>query len=126
MKALFWPVCCAGLLSLCSCGPRVARVESVDIVPRPVTVEASDGAFDLTRSTKICLLSDDTMLLRSADFFNGLLQPSLGRALKVETGACADSDAIRVELGDLAPEAYEISIRPEGVGIVGGSPAGVY
>ena len=126
MKALFWPVCCAGLLSLCSCGPRVARVESVDIVPRPVTVEASDGAFDLTRSTKICLLSDDTMLLRSADFFNGLLQPSLGRALKVETGACADSDAIRVELGDLAPEAYEISIRPEGVRIVGGSPAGVY
>lgn len=120
MKALFWPVCCAGLLSLCSCGPRVARVESVDIVPRPVTVEASDGAFDLTRSTKICLLSDDTMLLRSADFFNGLLQPSLGRALKVETGACADSDAIRVELGDLAPEAYEISIRPEGVRIVRG------
>ena len=126
MKALFWPVFCAGFLSLCSCGPRVARVESVDIVPRPVTVEASDGAFDLTRSTKICLLSDDTMLLRSADFFNGLLQPSLGRALKVETGACADSDAIRVELGDLAPEAYEISIRPEGVRIVGGSPAGVY
>ena len=63
MKALFWPVCCAGLLSLCSCGPRVARVESVDVVPRPVTVEASEGAFDLTRSTKICLLSDDTLLL---------------------------------------------------------------
>ncbi len=66
----------AGLLcrspSLCSCGPRVARVNRSISAPRPVTVEASDGAFDLTRSTKICLLSDDTMLLRSADFFNGL------------------------------------------------------
>ena len=61
-KLLFF---CGVAAVLCSsCGKRIARVESVDIVPQPVSVVASDGAFDLTKNTKICLLSDDAELLR--------------------------------------------------------------
>ena len=80
-KLLFF---CGVAAVLCSsCGKRIARVRSVDIVPQPVSVVASDRAFDLTKNTKICLLSDDSTLNYSVRLFNGLLDKSFGKPLPV-------------------------------------------
>ena len=118
---------CGVAAVLCSsCGKRIARVESVDIVPQPVSVVASDGAFDLTKNTKICLLSDDSTLNYSVRLFNGLLDKSFGKPLPVIKSTQPEAGAINVRLGGLQPEEYTLNIRPDGVDITGGSPAGVF
>ena len=123
-KLLFF---CGVAAVLCSsCGKRIARVESVDIVPQPVAVVASDGAFDLTKNTKICLLSDDSTLNYSVRLFNGLLDKSFGKPLPVIKSTQPEAGAINVRLGGLQPEEYTLNIRPDGVDITGGSPAGVF
>ena len=123
-KLLFF---CGVAAVLCSsCGKRIARVESVDIVPQPVSVVASDGAFDLTKNTKICLLSDDSTLNYSVRLFNGLLDKSFGKPLPVIKSTQPEAGAINVRLGGLQPEEYTLNIRPDGVDITGGSPAGVF
>lgn len=126
MKTTLLSVCCASILLLCSCGKRIARIESVDIVPRPVSVITSDGVFDLKRNSKICLLSDNPELTRSADFFNGLIEKSFGRPLKVVKSTAPENNAINVQLAELGAEEYTLSITPEQILITGGSPAGVY
>lgn len=118
--------CGAAAVLCCSCGKRIARVESVDIVPQPVSVTVSDGAFDLTKNTKICLLSDDSMLNYSVRLFNGLLDKSFGKPLPVIKSTQPEAGAINVRLGGLQPEEYTLNIRPDGVDITGGSPAGVF
>lgn len=123
-KLLFF---CGVAAVLCSsCGKRIARVESVDIVPQPVSVVASDGAFDLTKNTKICLLSDDSTLNYSVRLFNGLIDKSFGKPLPVIKSTQPEAGAINVRLGGLQPEEYTLNIRPDGVDITGGSPAGVF
>ena len=123
-KLLFF---CGVAAVLCSsCGKRIARVESVDIVPQPVSVVASDGAFDLTKNTKICLMSDDSTLNYSVRLFNGLLDKSFGKPLPVIKSTQPEAGAINVRLGGLQPEEYTLNIRPDGVDITGGSPAGVF
>ena len=109
-KLLFF---CGVAAVLCSsCGKRIARVESVDIVPQPVSVVASDGAFDLTKNTKICLLSDDSTLNYSVRLFNGLLDKSFGKPLPVIKSTQPEAGAINVRLGGLQPEEYTLNIRP--------------
>lgn len=106
-----------------SCGKRDRPgVESVDIVPQPVSVVASDGAFDLTKNTKICLLSDDSTLNYSVRLFNGLLDKSFGKPLPVIKSTQPEAGATNVRLGGLQPEEYTLNIRPDGVDITGGSP----
>ena len=118
-KLLFF---CGVAAVLCSsCGKRIARVESVDIVPQPVSVVASDGAFDLTKNTKI-----DSTLNYSVRLFNGLLDKSFGKPLPVIKSTQPEAGAINVRLGGLQPEEYTLNIRPDGVDITGGSPAGVF
>ena len=123
-KLLFF---CGVAAVLCSsCGKRIARVESVDSVPQAGSVVASVGAFVLSNKTKFCLLWDDSTLNYSVRLFNGLLDKSFGKPLPVIKSTQPEAGAINVRLGGLQPEEYTLNIRPDGVDITGGSPAGVF
>ena len=79
MKNLLLAFCCAAVLSCGSCGKRIAKVESIDIVPKPVSVQSLDGVFELTSGTKIVLLSEDSSLVYAANSLNDMLQGSFGK-----------------------------------------------
>lgn len=121
---LLW--CCMTLLCV-SCGKRITKTDLVGIVPKPVSEQLLDGTFDLNRHTKIRLLANDSMLMRSVDFFNGVVEPSLGKSLKAVQASVKQDKAINVWIEDsLEAEGYRLTIRPESIDIAGGSPAGVF
>ena len=121
---LLW--CCMTLLCV-SCGKRITKTDLVGIVPKPVSEQLLDGTFDLNRHTKIRLLAKDSMLMRSVDFFNGVVEPSLGKSLKAVQASVKQDKAINVWIEDsLEAEGYRLTIRPESIDIAGGSPAGVF
>ena len=124
MKNISLALCCA--LLLCSCGKRIAKIETVDIVPLPASVQVSDGVFDLKKSTRICLLSDDSMLNYSVNLLNGLLDKSFGKPLAAVRADEPQAGAINIRLSDLAPEEYTLSVKPEGIDIAAGGPAGAF
>ena len=121
---LLW--CCMTLLCV-SCGKRITKTDLVGIVPKPVSEQLLDGTFDLNRHTKIRLLANDSMLMRSVDFFNGVVEPSLGKSLKAVQASVKQDKAINVWIEDsLEAEGYHLTIQPESIDIAGGSPAGVF
>ena len=121
---LLW--CCMTLLCV-SCGKRITKTDLVGIVPKPVSEQLLDGTFDLNRHTKIRLLANDSMLMRSVDFFNGVVEPSLGKSLKAVQASVKQDKAINVWIEDsLEAEGYRLTIQPESIDIAGGSPAGVF
>ena len=126
MKNLLLAFCCAAVLSCGSCGKRIAKVDSIDIVPKPASVQSLDGVFELTSGTKIVLLSEDSTLAYSANSLNDMLRDAFGKPLRYAYASEPLSEAINLCLGDLAPEEYTLSITPEEVKITGGSPAGVF
>lgn len=78
MKTGLLSLCCA-LMLFASCGKRIPKSDAVAIVPKPVSEQLSDSTFDLTKRTRIRLLADDSTLLRSTDFFNGVVSKALAR-----------------------------------------------
>lgn len=126
MRNLLLAFCCVAVLSFGSCGKRIAKVESIDIVPKPVSMQNLEGVFELTSGTKIVLLSEDSALVYAANSLNDMLQGSFGKSLRLAYASEPLSQAINLCLGDLAPEEYVLSITPEKVEITGGSPAGVF
>mgnify|MGYP000560250525 FL=1 len=126
MKTGLLSLCCA-LMLFASCGKRIPKSDAVAIVPKPVSEQLSDSTFDLTKRTRIRLLADDSTLLRSTDFFNGVVSKAFGKGLYVAQGGQAQKDAINVRLDDSLPsEGYTLLITPDSIDIAGGSPAGVF
>ena len=80
MKTGLLSLCCA-LMLFASCGKRIPKSDAVAIVPKPVSEQLSDSTFDLTKRTRIRLLADDSTLLRSTDFFNGVVSKAFGKGL---------------------------------------------
>ena len=110
MRNLLLAFCCVAVLSFGSCGKRIAKVESIDIVPKPVSMQNLEGVFELTSGTKIVLLSEDSALVYAANSLNDMLQGSFGKSLRLAYASEPLSQAINLCLGDLAPEEYVLSI----------------
>ena len=83
MRNLLLAFCCVAVLSFGSCGKRIAKVESIDIVPKPVSMQNLEGVFELTSGTKIVLLSEDSALVYAANSLNDMLQGSFGKSLRL-------------------------------------------
>ena len=117
MKTGLLSLCCA-LMLFASCGKRIPKSDAVAIVPKPVSEQLSDSTFDLTKRTRIRLLADDSTLLRSTDFFNGVVSKAFGKGLYVAQGGQAQKDAINVRLDDSLPsEGYTLLITPDSIDI---------
>ena len=127
MKKLLACLCCASALLSVSCGKRIAKTESVDIVPKIASAVLTDSVFDLSATTSIRLMSADSGLVYAANFFNGVVEKPLGKKLPVNRTNAPAVDAINLGLNEsFAPEEYQLNILPDRIVIEGGSPAGVF
>ncbi len=96
-KLLFF---CGVAAVLCSsCGKRIARVDRSTSYRSRYRSSPPTGAFDLTKNTKICLLSDDSTLNYSVRLFNGLLDKSFGKPLPVIKSTQPEAGAINDAIG---------------------------
>ena len=91
-------------------------------VPQHLTFE-SGRTVDLA-AARICIPGQEKELIAAATLFSRDLARECGLSLKVDRKAGGD---IRLMLDtSLGEEAYRLSVRPEGVVVEGGSPAGVF
>ena len=92
-------------------------------VPQHLTFE-SGRTVDLSAATRICVPGQEKELIDVATLFSRDLARESDLSLKVDRKAGGD---IRLMLDtSLGEEAYRLSVRPEGVVVEGGSPAGVF
>ena len=123
-SVLLW---CFAALLCSSCGKRIVKTDMIGIVPKPLSEQLLDGTFDLNRGTEIRLLSEDSMLTHSAAPFVDAVRASLGKSLKTVPATVKRPHAINVWIEDSLPaEGYRLTIQPEAIDIIGGSPAGVF
>jgi len=88
------------------------------VIPRPSVVRIDDGVFTIDEQTT---LAADPGLSGVAGWLRGWLGPATGCWLP------PGSDGIALTLDEtLAAEAYRLDVRPDGVRITGGAPAGVF
>lgn len=96
----------------------------IDLIPKPIRMEQSEGHFRLTSKATI---GYDTALQEQAEYLQQLLGQSTGwdLALKPETRKAT----IRLELkpGEVGhPEGYRLEVTPKGVTVTGEDQGGVF
>ena len=89
------------------------------LIPRPTTSTVTEGEFELTGTTAVAYPDS---LAGVAAWLQGALRPSTGLMLGE-----SPQGAIRLRLEPaLGREAYRLEVTPDGVGIDGGDPSGVF
>lgn len=115
MNTLRHALLLAGLLLTAACG-SVDRDREVALIPEPLRMLPGDGFFDLGGGVGI--VAADSLLRPAAEYLGQTLE-------ETGIGVLDDPDAknaIRLELApSLAPQAYELSVRPAGIVLRGGS-----
>ncbi|MCH2109161.1 MAG: family 20 glycosylhydrolase [Polyangiaceae bacterium] len=99
------------------------------IVPRPREVLPGQGVFRLDAETSLVFPVNDEPLKSLASDLAVSLGESLGRPLKSpESDSLVQEPKIELSLVDSidSPEAYELLIRPEGVGLSASTPQGLF
>lgn len=99
----------------------------VAVIPRPVSVSSSAGAFTVTPGTVIWT---DEATARVGQFLARALAPATGFPLDVRTGGVPAGPRISLRrdttLASLGPEGYRLEVSPERVLIRAPEPAGVF
>ncbi|MFI9557414.1 beta-N-acetylhexosaminidase [Nonomuraea endophytica] len=90
------------------------------IVPKPTRYAAGPGRFILDRSTA---LTADPALGEVAAWLRGELSPVTGGEL---LPGAPGPGTITLGLDDLPPEAYRLTVAPDGIALDAGSPAGAF
>ncbi len=97
------------------------------LIPRPNTVSAAIGAFEVGRKTRISVLNHK--LNSTAMVIANELKDAIGYELELTTSASAQKGVINLILNDSQEnghEAYELSITHQEVVIKAESPAGIF
>ena len=134
MKKILFPILLAATFGtiLSSCGSRKASQEAVaryeQLVPKPLTIEVTEGAFLLNSGASIGLLPDGKSSKKVAEYLAGMLKPATGIALDIQEGN--EKAAIVLELGGdaaaLGKEGYVLSVSGDQVKISAGTEAGLF
>lgn len=117
MKRLFLLVGALGLWAAAVAAPEV------NIVPKPLSVEAGDGTFTVDAAT-VVTVGKDAALRSVGELFAVMIEPVTGRAVKVKTAADGAKIALAVNPA-LGEEEYLLRVTPAGVDVCGGSAKGV-
>jgi len=112
------------------CTKDCAAQHLISIVPKPVSIEQSEGEFVLRRNTEISVGKDTEELGRQLAAY---LQPGTGFYLKVvseETSGQTRNSRIALHLDasmkDLGNEEYRLNVTSQQVSITAVKPAGVF
>jgi hexosaminidase len=101
------------------------------LIPFPATVETSPAApFEITAATTIAVPKAHEPLLEVAGFLKELIALAAGpERLRLDVRDGTAGAGIHLRIGEVphpGPEAYELSVTPDGVTITGRTVAGVF
>ena len=104
--------------------------EIPSLIPQPVSVEAGDGAFELTSSSKIIVPEGNEKLEMMAAQYAQRFTTSLGFEPAVVSGGGAKGN-IRININDnpdeeTGKEGYRLKVGKSGVEITANTPAGAF
>lgn len=101
--------------------------DGIDVIPRPVFVERTEGAFRIMPSTRLLVKGDAAA---EAKKLAEALTPAMGFSLELTASLRPGERAIELKLDDslsaLGAEGYELRVTPERIAIAGAQPAGLF
>lgn len=90
-----------------SCGKSIPAEQTIDIVPQPAAVTASEGTFTLKASTPVVLTFGDERMTWAANFWSDVMNDVFGRDAEVVNAVKPLKHAINVIQDEsLADEEY--------------------
>jgi len=105
--------------------PPTSRVRIEDVLPRPSVVEPHDGQFAVDATTTIAADTANPDVARVAELLKEYVRRASG--IRLESAAAPAARAITLAISAGAnPEAYELTVAPDRVSLVGGGPAGLF
>jgi hexosaminidase len=102
-----------------------------DLIPLPVSVEATGGVFEMSSRTSVFVDGESEELMRIGEFLAGKLRPATGFEFKVSSTTSEPGDGniflttsnADASLGD---EGYEITITDDLLTVAAPKPAGLF
>jgi hexosaminidase len=107
-------------------GKVSAKVDNLNLIPRPVEVNRTDGAFKLTEHTSIIYNSQDVvplagMLLKRINTATGFnIQTGLGKERSIRLVLNNNPDKV------IGTEGYRLEVTENGISISANEPAGLF
>lgn len=99
------------------------------LVPLPLEMTGSPGAFRIRPETAIVAPAGDATATTTAHQLAAMLRPATALPLPVRTGApAADTICLRIDgsLADLGDEGYTLSVAPHGIVLAAAKAAGLF
>lgn len=120
--SLLKKICLAGALA---CGVALpAWSEDLNVVPRPLEMQQTEGAFRLTADA---VIGYDAGVREQAEYLQQLLQGSTGWTLELKEGARKADIRLTLAPDEVkAAEGYRLSVTPKAVSVVGADASGVF
>jgi hexosaminidase len=110
---------------LLSLGVSSAHAQSnYSIIPKPVSVQAANGRFELGRQTILVAQTDAAR--KNAELFNEFLWNRYGFKLTVSREASGGAVVLEDQTDAAAPEAYSLTVTPGRITIKGGNTGCFY
>jgi len=108
-------------------GPATVKPQArlADVLPRPAVLEPRDGEFVVTPQTVIAADRSNADVARVADMVAQYIKRASGLAVKPSSGAAASTISLSITAGE-NPEAYQITVAPDRISVVGSGPAGLF
>ena len=121
IKNLFLSIIATALIAISCTTPTVKKVS---IIPKPVSLELTQGFFAINSSTAIVVNSDDESVVKVADYLVEALDGIVGAKLAVASSNVA---GIIINIDDsLATEAYKLEVTKESIVINASGSKGVF
>ena len=119
----------AGILSQPGCKPTDLSKEN--IIPKPVSVVATESSFDLTDETDIYVHGESAGLIQVGQFLADKLNTSTGLGIEVKTTSEAPAPgniflALAGNDDELGDEGYELTITEKLVSLKANKPSGLF
>ncbi len=114
-----------------SCGNKtiVTDLAKENLIPKPVSVTATNSSFELTDKTDIYVAGGDEELMKIGQLLADQLNPATGLAIEVKAAEQeAPKGSILLTLtndGDLGNEGYQLTITEKQVKLEANQPAGL-
>ncbi len=105
----------------------VEDVTQKSLIPIPVSMEAGEGAFDLTAYTQIVTKGENSI----STYFKNLIAPATGFDLKNAEGNAAESNYVEFEIlkekqEKLGKEGYELIVDEKGIKLTANEAEGLF
>ncbi len=120
--------CLIGAVSLVAVADgRAQDVPAIPVIPRPVTVEVTPGAFRLAQDTEIRF---ESAAAPAAELLRGWLKSATGMDVPAVPAQVGDAPggihlALIEDSESTSPEAYRLTITPDAVELSAGDPRGL-